>query len=107
LAVPSAFLGCTTFGSFGAFVPDLPGVPVYDFLNLSGPTAMCGDGTVAILPALVAPADATSDMISLIFIILFTAFKKILHFFRSAVFCVWHFKVLFPINVAYFMSVHH
>ena len=28
-------------------MPDLPGVPVYDFLNLSGPTAMCGDATVA------------------------------------------------------------
>ena len=62
-------------GRFGALVPDLPGVPVYDFLNLSGPIAMCGDTTVAILPALVAPAVAYSFKlivtISVIFRLLF------------------------------------
>src|SRR6056300_1465872 len=62
-------------GRLGAFTPDFPGVPVYDFLNLSGPIAMCGETTVAILPADVAPAVATSfkliDIISVIFILLF------------------------------------
>jgi len=48
------------FGTLGALVPDLPGVPVYDFLNLSRPMAMCGDTTDAMLPALVAPAVACS-----------------------------------------------
>ena len=58
------------FGNLGAFVPDLPGDPVYDFLNLSLPMAMCGDVTEAILPALVAPAVACSLItISLIFIL--------------------------------------
>jgi hypothetical protein len=28
------------FGTLGAFVPERPGVPVYDFLNLSLPMAM-------------------------------------------------------------------
>ena len=64
LAVPSGFLGCTIFGNFGAFVPDLPGDPVNDFLNLSLPIAMCGDTTDAMLPALVAPAVAVSLMIT-------------------------------------------
>ena len=54
------------FGTLGAFVPDLPGVPVNDFLNLSGPIAMCGDTTVAILPDEVAPAVACSLIISCI-----------------------------------------
>lgn len=70
LAVPLAFLGCTIFGNLGAFVPDTPGDPVNDFLNLSRPIAMCGDTTVAILPADVAPAVACSRMItSRIFIV--------------------------------------
>jgi hypothetical protein len=60
LAVPSGFFGCTIFGSFGARVPDTPGVPVYDFLKRSLPIAMCGLATVAMLPADVAPAVAVS-----------------------------------------------
>ena len=69
LAVPSGFLGCTIFGNLGARVPDTPGVPVYAFVNLSLPMAMCGDTTVAMLPADVAPAVACSlTMTSLIFI---------------------------------------
>ena len=56
LAVPFGFLGCTIFGNLGAFVPDLPGEPVNDFENLSLPMAICGLTTVAMLPALVAPA---------------------------------------------------
>jgi hypothetical protein len=60
------------FGTLGAFVPERPGVPVYDFLNLSLPMAMCGDTTDAMLPALVAPAVACSLInISLIRILLF------------------------------------
>jgi len=42
------------FGTLGALVPERPGVPVYDFLNLSLPMAMCGDTTEAMLPELVA-----------------------------------------------------
>jgi hypothetical protein len=60
LAVPSGFFGCTIFGNLGDFVPDLPGVPVYDFLNLSGPAATWGLFNEAMLPALVAPAVACS-----------------------------------------------
>ena len=64
LAPPSSALSVgfcfTGFGTLGALVPDTPGVPVYDFLNLSLPMAMCGDTTDAILPALVAPAVACS-----------------------------------------------
>jgi len=48
------------FGRLGALVPETPGVPVYDFLNLSGPIAICGDTTEAILPDDVAPAVAVS-----------------------------------------------
>ena len=59
-AVPSGFFGYTIFGNLGAFVPDLPGVPVYDFLNLSGPAATCGLAREAMFPALVAPAVACS-----------------------------------------------
>ena len=59
------------FGTLGALVPERPGVPVYDFLNLSRPMAMCGDTTDAMLPELVAPAVACSlifcDITSLIF----------------------------------------
>ena len=47
-------------GTLGAFVPERPGEPVYDFLNLSGPAATCGLFSVAMLPALVAPAVACS-----------------------------------------------
>ena len=69
LAVPSGFLGCVIFGNLGARVPDLPGVPVYAFVNLSRPMAMCGLTTEAMLPADVAPAVACSRTItSLIFI---------------------------------------
>ena len=71
LAVPFGFLGCTILGSLGAFVPDLPGVPVYDFLNLSFPIAICGDTTVAILPALVAPAVAFSCILYMIISFIF------------------------------------
>ena len=75
LAVPFAFLGCVIFGNLGAFVPDRPGDPVNDFENLSLPIAMCGLTTVAMLPALVAPAVACSCTLrmitSLIFITLF------------------------------------
>ena len=73
LAVPFAFLGCTIFGNLGAFVPDRPGDPVNDLENLSLPMAMCGLTTVAMLPALVAPAVACSCTLrmitSLIFIV--------------------------------------
>ena len=70
LAVPSGFLGCMIFGNLGARVPDRPGEPVYAFVNLSLPMAMCGDTTEAMLPALVAPAVACSLIrISLIFIV--------------------------------------
>ena len=54
--MPSGFFGCVIFGNLGALVPDTPGDPVYDFLNLSLPMAMCGEVTLAISPALVAPA---------------------------------------------------
>ena len=64
--MPSGFLGCTIFGNFGAFVPDLPGDPVNDFENLSRPIAMCGLTTDAILPALVAPAVACSCTLRII-----------------------------------------
>ena len=43
-------------GTLGAFLPDLPGDPVNDFLNLSLPMAMCGETTVDMFPAEVAPA---------------------------------------------------
>ena len=70
LSVGFCFLG---FGTLGAFVPDTPGDPVYDFLNLSLPMAMCGLVTDAMLPALVAPAVACSctlrTITSLIFIV--------------------------------------
>ena len=71
LSVGFCILG---FGTLGAFVPERPGDPVYDFLNLSGPAATCGLASVAMLPALVAPAVACSPsllcvIISLIFII--------------------------------------
>ena len=57
-------------GTLGALVPERPGVPVYDFLNLSGPAATCGLFSVAMLPALVAPAVACSLTItSFIFIV--------------------------------------
>ena len=73
LAVPFGFLGCVIFGNLGARVPDFPGDPVYAFVNLSLPMAMCGDTTDAMLPALVAPAVACSlifcAITSLIFII--------------------------------------
>ena len=69
LAVPSGFLGCTIFGSLGARVPDLPGEPVYAFVNLSRPMAMCGLTTVAMLPALVAPAVACSLKITSLILI--------------------------------------
>ena len=73
LAVPLGFLGCVIFGNLGALVPDLPGDPEYAFENLSLPMAMCGEVTLAILPALVAPAVACSLIFcvitSLIFII--------------------------------------
>ena len=61
------------FGTLGALVPERPGVPVYDFLNLSGPAATCGLFSVAMLPELVAPAVACSLIFcvitSLIFIV--------------------------------------
>jgi len=60
LAVPLGFLGCVIFGNLGARVPDRPGEPVYAFVNLSFPMAMCGLTTLAMLPALVAPAVACS-----------------------------------------------
>ena len=70
LSVGFCILG---IGTLGAFVPDLPGDPVYDFLNLSGPAATCGLASVAMLPALVAPAVACSctlrTITSLIFIV--------------------------------------
>ena len=71
LSVGFCFLG---FGTLGAFVPDTPGDPVYDFLNLSLPMAMCGEVTDAMLPELVAPAVAFSCctlrvIISVIFIV--------------------------------------
>jgi hypothetical protein len=70
LAVPSGFLGCMIFGNLGARVPDTPGVPVYDLLPRSLPMAMCGETTVAMLPADVAPAVACSlIMTSLILIV--------------------------------------
>ena len=72
--VPFGFFFCTIFGSFGAFVPDTPGLPVNDFLNLSLPIAICGDTTVAILPALVAPAVAAS-----LFILRISIFYKIIY----------------------------
>ena len=68
LAVPLGFFGCTILGNFGALVPDTPGDPVNDFLNLSLPIAMCGDTTVAIFPALVAPAVAASPIFLLLII---------------------------------------
>jgi hypothetical protein len=67
LSVGFCFFG---LGGRGALVPDTPGDPVYDFLNLSGPTATCGFATVAMLPADVDPAVAVSCMISFIFIII-------------------------------------
>jgi hypothetical protein len=72
LSVGFCILG---FGTLGALVPERPGEPVYDFLNLSGPAATCGLASVAMLPALVAPAVACSPnllcvIISLIFIII-------------------------------------
>jgi hypothetical protein len=61
------------FGNLGALVPDFPGDPEYAFENLSLPMAMCGEVTVAMFPALVAPAVACSwilcAIISLIFIV--------------------------------------
>jgi len=71
LSVGFCILG---FGTLGALVPERPGDPVYDFLNLSGPAATCGLLSVAMLPALVAPAVACSPsllcvIISLIFIV--------------------------------------
>ena len=71
LSVGFCILG---FGTLGDFVPERPGDPVYDFLNLSGPAATCGLARVAMLPALVAPAVACSPnflcvIISFIFII--------------------------------------
>jgi hypothetical protein len=67
--VPSGFFGCTIFGNLGALVPDFPGDPEYAFENLSLPMAMCGEVTVAMFPALVAPAVACSlNITSLILI---------------------------------------
>lgn len=57
------------FLCLGDLVPDFPGDPVYDFLNLSG-FAMCGFATEAMLPADVAPAVACSSM-SCIFMLIF------------------------------------
>ena len=71
-------------GTLGAFLPDLPGVPVKDFLNLSGPMAICGDTTVAMLPDDVAPAVACSLIISCILI--FVDFP----YLRSIRICVLH-----------------
>src|SRR6056300_672219 len=89
-------------GRLGAFTPDFPGVPVYDFLNLSGPIAMCGETTVAILPADVAPAVATSfkliDIISVIFILLFI-FHQSRCTFTDCVLGVWYFKIFFAVYV--------
>ena len=57
------------FGNLGALVPDFPGDPEYAFENLSLPMAMCGEVTVAMFPALVAPAVACSlNITSLILI---------------------------------------
>tara|TARA_R100000081_G_C4776121_1_gene148699 strand:+ start:437 stop:895 length:459 start_codon:yes stop_codon:yes gene_type:complete len=100
LAVPSGFFGCTIFGNLGAFVPDLPGVPVYDFLNLSGPAATCGFARVAMLPALVAPGVACSCTLrmitSLIFIVdiykVFGCWNQVIHVEKqpnSMSFCAW------------------
>ena len=72
------------FGTLGAFVPDLPGDPVNDFLNLSGPIAMCGDTTVEMLPDDVAPAVACSLTISCILIFVCSPCL------RSIKKCVWH-----------------
>lgn len=77
--MPLGFLGCVIFGSLGALVPDTPGVPVYDFLNLSLPMATWGLAIEAMLPADVAPAVAVSRIrISLIFM-LFVFIVEILH----------------------------
>ena len=68
------------FGTLGALVPERPGVPVYDFLNLSRPMAMCGDTTDAMLPAAVAPAVACSLItISLIFMCFAIFINNIFH----------------------------
>jgi len=45
-------------GTLGAFLPDLPGLPVKDFLVLSLPIAMCGEATVAMFADDVAPAES-------------------------------------------------
>ena len=65
LSVGRCFLG---LGCGGDFVPLRPGLPVYVLFPLAGPGLICGFATVAILPALVAPAVADSS-ISLIFMI--------------------------------------
>ena len=69
---------CLGFGTLGALVPDLPGVPVYDFLNLSRPMAMCGDTTDAMLPELVAPAVACSLIFRLITSLIFMQWYLVL-----------------------------
>jgi len=61
------FLG---LGCGGDFVPDLPGVPMYDFLPLAGPGDKCGFAIEAMFPDDVAPAVACSK-ISWIFIQIF------------------------------------
>ena len=71
LAVPFGFLGCVIFGNLGALVPDFPGDPVYAFVNLSLPMAMCGETTLAMLPALVAPAVAVSCTLFMITSLIF------------------------------------
>ena len=74
LAVPLGFLGWVILGSLGARVPDLPGDPVYAFVNLSFPIAMCGLTTLAMLPALVAPAVACSLIFCVITSLIFIKF---------------------------------
>lgn len=59
-AVPELVLGCITFGCGGALVPDLPGEPMYDCLPRDFPGLNCGEVTVPILAADVAPAVADS-----------------------------------------------
>ena len=71
LAVPSGFFGCTIFGNLGALVPDFPGDPEYALENLSLPIAMWGLVTVAIFPALVAPAVACSCTLRIITSLIF------------------------------------
>ena len=49
-------------GCGGALVPDLPGVPTYDFFPRALPGDRCGFGIEAMLPDEVAPAVACSNI---------------------------------------------